>query len=105
MYSVMHQWEHTEHAHAFSGFLLHSHCKLLHKCCIKKFMLVLVLGAVALKYKLAVSYMLASNFMLLSCSKIAKACLLNWINIPEEYELEAIVRLQMAHLLIGSIYF
>lgn len=68
-------------------------------------MLVIVLGAVALKYKLAVSYKLASNFMLLSCSKIAKACLLNWINIPGEYELEGVVMLQMAHLLKGSIYF
>lgn len=68
-------------------------------------MLVLVLGAVALKYKVAVSYTFASNFMLLSCSKIAKACLLNWINIPGEYEVEVVVRFQMAHSLIGSIYF
>lgn len=101
----MYQLEDTEHAHALSGFLLYSHCKLFHKCCIKKFMLVIVLGAVALKYKPAVSYKLASNFMLLSCSQITKACLLNWINIPGEYELEVVVRLQMAHLLKGSIYF
>lgn len=68
-------------------------------------MLVIVLGAVALKYKQPVSYVLASNFMLLNCSKITKACLLKWINIPAEYELKVVVRLQMAHLLKGSIYF
>lgn len=68
-------------------------------------MLVIVLGAVALKYKQSVFYMLASNFMLLSCSKITKACLLNLINIPAEYELEVVVRLQMACLLKDSIYF
>ena len=68
-------------------------------------MLVIVLGAVALKYKPPIFQMLASNFMLLSCSKITKACLLNLINIPAEHKLEVIVRLQMAVLLKGSIYF
>lgn len=68
-------------------------------------MSVIVLGAVALKYKQRVSYTLASNFMLLSFSKITKVCLLNWINIPAEYELQVVVRLQVAHLLKGSIYF
>lgn len=68
-------------------------------------MLVIVLGAVALKYKQLIFYMLASNFMLLSCSKITKACLLNLINITAEYELEAVVRPQMALLPQESIYF
>ena len=68
-------------------------------------MLVIVLGAVALKYKQPIFYMLAGNFMLLSCSKITKACLLNLINIPAEYELEVVVRLQIALLLKGSVYF
>lgn len=38
-------------------------------------LLVIVLGSVALKYRQPIFYMLASNFMLLSCSKITKACL------------------------------
>lgn len=68
-------------------------------------MLVIVIGAVALKYKQFIFYMLASNFMLLSCSKITKARLLNLINITAEYELEVIVRPQMALLPQESIYF
>lgn len=104
-YYVMYHLENTKHACASSGFLLHSLCKLLHKCCIKKFMLVIVIGAVPLKYKQFIFYMLASNFMLLSCSKITKACLLNLINITAEYELEVIFRPQMALLLQESIYF
>lgn len=68
-------------------------------------MLVTVLGTVPLKYKQPIFYVLASNFMLLSCSKITKACLLNLINIPAEYELEVIVRLHLALLLKGSMYF
>lgn len=68
-------------------------------------MLIVVLGAVDLKHKQSIFSMLASNFMLLSCSKITEACLLNLINILAEYELEVVVRLQMALLLKGSIYF
>lgn len=80
-------------------------CFPISKCRVMKFVVLIVLGAVFLKFKQPVFYMHASNFLFLVCSKITEACLIKLINISAECEQEVTVKLQMAILLKRSIYF
>jgi len=65
----------------------------------------IILGAVAFKFKQPIFYMHASNFLFLVCSKITKACILKLINIPADYEQEITVKFQITIVFQRSLYF